>query len=320
MQKQLKTGGVLTQTEERISCRFSKVRPGISTSTFNGGVGMYDGIFNQKLMHFVENEKALPFGGLRGYFQNISEKENLTYSSGLLTSAHMDCYGYGWVEDGGLIVEVIATAGVDGNAARAGELPFYRETDEGYEEVGGTINLLVFTSAFLSEGTLARTLITLTEAKSALLAHMGISSVRSHHCATGTGTDGIIVVGAQEGPQRNDVGTQSLLGYMFSEAAQTAIQASLEKECGWPQLPRYDLAHLGHFAPEGSSKLIKAMSRLTKSEREQLEQGLSLWLPIMRAYSEDAIMQDNYEEINQYLLLKYPILSQWQVFFQPRNR
>lgn len=225
----LKTGGTIEITTERILCQFPVPRTGISTSPSNGGIQIYDGIFIQRLMQYIDHENELPGGSLGSYLSLVAQQERLNCGTGLITTAKMENFGHS-IATGLDTIEVYATAGVKGNAARAGEPPLYQEIENGFNPVGGTINLLVFLSVSLPLGILARALITLTEAKSAILSEMGISSVTSGQAATGTSTDGIILVMNDSGPLRTDVGTYSELGSLMATAAQQAIKQSVIKE------------------------------------------------------------------------------------------
>ena len=85
-----------------------------------------------------------------------------------------------------------ATAGVHGNAGRAGDPAAWHEGENGYQPVHavpGTINVLVLFNVPLTPAALTRAVATMTEGKSALLQELAIPSRYSPHLATGTGTD-----------------------------------------------------------------------------------------------------------------------------------
>jgi adenosylcobinamide amidohydrolase len=145
----------------------------------------------------------------------------------------MDCQGYSAARYRELIVEVVATAGVAANAARAGDPACYYEHEGGYRQVGGTINIFAFTNVSLPPGTMVKAVISITEAKTAALQELAVMSPSTLNPATGTGTDGVIVACDPAAAFiRRDTGTQSKLGELFCRAAGSAVKQALAKECG----------------------------------------------------------------------------------------
>jgi adenosylcobinamide amidohydrolase len=90
-------------------------------------------------------------------------------------------------------VTAIVTAGVQGNAGRAGDPSQYVERTGRYEPVidtqSGTINTMLLFNVALSHAALTRAVVTMTEAKTAALQELAVSSRVSAELATGTGTD-----------------------------------------------------------------------------------------------------------------------------------
>jgi adenosylcobinamide hydrolase len=232
--KILKTGGILTADRQAIVCRFSSPRLVLSTSLYHGGILQADAVFNHRLDFFVDSEADLPGGSLEEYLAIVAEQYGLpsASSTGLLTSAHMHCYGYSILTYHDSIVEVVATAGADENAVRAGDPGTYCEMNGCYQNIGGTINIFAFTNIKLSPGAMAKTLIGITEAKTAALQELAIVSPVTRHLATGTGTDGVIIACNPASPLvYKDTGTQSKLGELFCRAVKSAVSQSLAKEC-----------------------------------------------------------------------------------------
>lgn len=145
----------------------------------------------------------------------------------LSTGADMNNLAVKTVSYDDLSVTALATAGVEGNALRAGK-------DVGaYYEKPGTINIIVMTNHRLSDRAAARALITITEAKTCALWDMDVRSVQSplRNPATGTGTDDIIVVQG-EGGVLDYSGGHGKLGQLISEAVYAAVQEALLKQNG----------------------------------------------------------------------------------------
>jgi adenosylcobinamide amidohydrolase len=93
-----------------------------------------------------------------------------------------------------LRVDAIVTAGVEGNATTSGDPSQWAETPSGWTKlphVAGTINTMVLINQPLKPEAQIRAILTITEAKSAALMELGISSRYSQDLATGTGTDQI---------------------------------------------------------------------------------------------------------------------------------
>lgn len=233
-QQKLQTGGIYTVYPHTIVCRFDSPRQVLSSSLYNGGYLEAEAIFNHRLHFFVDAEDNLPGGGMPGYLALTAEEYGLDplKTTGLLTTAHMSCHAYHTASYKGITVEVIGTAGVKANGARAGEKACYAEIDGQYQPLGGTINLLVLTNANLSPGAMAKALISITEAKTAALQELGIISANCDFPATGTGTDGVVIACRQDGSITcRDAGTQSKLGELFCQATIKAVKESLALEC-----------------------------------------------------------------------------------------
>ena len=139
----------------------------------------------------------------------------------------MERHAYVCLQEGSIIVEVIATAGVEKTAHRAGDGYTYYEKDGAFH-AGGTINLLVFTNCALTDGALTKSLLTITEAKTVALQSKGITSILSGQLATGTSTDGVIMTIAPNGELLTDSGTFSQFGDTLSKAVRSAIETALE--------------------------------------------------------------------------------------------
>lgn len=128
-------------------------------------------------------------------------------------------------------VTALVTGGVKNNAMRAG-------VDQGthIEPQGspaGTINIIVLTNARLTDGALARAIVTVTEAKTAALEDLKVpSSYTKTVQATGTGTDSVIVVSGSTGPVATYTGGHSRIGDLIARVVHQAVLEALEKQNG----------------------------------------------------------------------------------------
>ena len=114
-----------------------------------------------------------------------------------------------------LRVDVFATGGVTGNAARAGDPAAWTETGDGWQRAAARAG-------------------TMTEAKSAALAELAVPSRYSPTIATGTGTD-LFCVGAPLDPGRppkTSTGPHAKLGEIIGVAVRDAIKEALRWQNG----------------------------------------------------------------------------------------
>lgn len=200
----------------------------LSTAIYGGGFRRIRWAMNKKLTVFYPREEEFPGGSVPAYLRlSLAEAGCVPEeSSALLTSARMDWHRVVQKNRGDLSVAVIATAGVEKTAARAGDPPLYEEKNHHFYPAG-TINLMVLMNGALPEGIMARAFITITEGKTAALQDLGIASVYTGRPATGTATDGITFVTDPKGPAYTDAGTFSVLGSLLSGAAYEAVRSCL---------------------------------------------------------------------------------------------
>jgi adenosylcobinamide hydrolase len=303
-QQQLKTGGFLTVHPNTIICSFTSPRLVLSTSLFNGGFLNAESIFNHRLTFFVDKESDLPGGSMPKYLALTAGEYGLKaeQSTGLLTSAHMPCRAYTTLSYKELTVEVIATAGVEKNAARAGDLACYYECDGTYHPIGGTINILVLTNINLPYGAMAKTLIGITEAKTAALQELAVYSPLTHNPATGTGTDGIILACNPKAKMTCvDTGTQSKLGELICRSVKKAVKESLAMECN------YTTAHQGSIDSRLQRLGIELSASLSLSRTTQHKILLAMTQAVWQEYIWGLLSLDALDYY--FTLLKMPVFQ-----------
>lgn len=227
-----KNGDSLEKHHEAIIARFSGVRNVLSTAPLNGGM--------QSNLRWVFNHGGEITGMMKAptYEEHVSllaQELGLSpdYSSGLSTAALMDNVSIKCIEDGELCVTAVVTAGVDINAGRAGDKALWREENGELTYIAGTINILLFIEADLSEGALARSLVTCSEAKAAALQELLVPSRYSNGIATGSGTDGTIIIADPMSPLHlTDAGKHFLLGEMIGKTVIDAVKEALFLQTG----------------------------------------------------------------------------------------
>ncbi len=150
----------------------------------------------------------------------------------LLTGADMDNLVVKKEEYLEFRVFALVTAGTKSNAQRIGVDKAASLERDGRFETLGTINVIILTNALLSEGAMARGMITLTEAKVIALEDLDIrSSYDPEIRATGTGTDNAIIVSGQ-GARIDYLGGHSKMGELMARAVTSAVKEAIFKQNG----------------------------------------------------------------------------------------
>ena len=152
----------------------------------------------------------------------------------LSTGANMDNLAVCEKSYQDLIVTCLTTGGV-GDALRTGvDGADWMEWDGNYVNLLGTINIILLTNAPLSDGAMARAIITATEAKTAALQDMDArSSVSPQNQATGTGTDNMIIVSGN-GSSKTILctGGHTKIGELIGVSTKTAVAEAIKKQAG----------------------------------------------------------------------------------------
>ena len=185
---------------------------------------------------YAEMQTKHEFGG-NVYVRNIQERVAKTLGikqedvAQMATAADMDNLAVVTKTYRPFVVTALVTAGAKTNAQRTG-------VDEGTyiegEEPKGTVNILLLTNARLTDGAMARALITITEAKTAAFEDLRIpSSYTKNVQATGTGTDSIIIATGTTGPKVTYTGGHNRIGELIGKAVYDAVIEALGKQNGF---------------------------------------------------------------------------------------
>jgi adenosylcobinamide amidohydrolase len=132
-------------------------------------------------------------------------------------------------------VVAVATGGVECNAGRVGDPALSYEKDGEFLRLdgpepppAGTINTMLFIGQELASGALVRSIVTATEAKTAVLQELAVNSRYSPGLATGTGTDQIAVAcRLGTGSPLSGAGKHSKLGELIGRTVKSAIAQTL---------------------------------------------------------------------------------------------
>jgi adenosylcobinamide amidohydrolase len=222
--KQTDIGWTLERNEDFVHVRLQPARPVLSSALVGGGLTRAGDIVNLRVSKHAPGHRRLapPEETLAGYCRRKGWRGPLV---GMMTAASMDSFRRADIREGGVAVTVLATAGIS-NAGRAGDPAVCRRFDTAGTGAG-TVNLIVLTTAALTDAALVESVITITEGKAAAFENLGIRSVASGLQATGTGTDSVAVVAGCGPPRIRFCGKHVLLGEMLAQATIRAISDSL---------------------------------------------------------------------------------------------
>ncbi len=153
----------------------------------------------------------------------------------LFTSADMDNISIKTEEHRNIKICACVTAGVKSKAQRTGvdKQGSIEIDEEKFEDIKqGTVNIIILTNAFLTDGAMARSLITITEAKTIAFEDLLIkSSYNPKIFATGTETDnGIIVSGCQQ--KISYTGGHAKFGELMAKATTSAVKEAIFRQNG----------------------------------------------------------------------------------------
>lgn len=159
---------------------------------------------------------------------------DLETTTGMETAAHMENAAIRTETFENLAVTAIVTGGIEVNGGRVGDPATWIEKgDQPPEHRLGTINIFLCINADLSEGAMARALVTCTEAKTAAVGELLAESHYSRGLATGSGTDSTIVIANRESEQYlTNAGKHSKLGELIGRAVKAAVKEALYLQTG----------------------------------------------------------------------------------------
>lgn len=251
---QLSNKDTLHRYKKALVLTFAGPRNTLSTGPDNGG-------FREDL-EAVFNVDINPGAGMgcvmRGKtyeeHMNIIAKEDLSLDpatcTGLCTAASMENVSIKTKVYDDFTVTAIVTGGIEHNGGRVGDTALWHERAGAFcQEPPGTINILLHIDADLDPGAIARSLVTCTEAKTAAIQELLAPSCSSHGIATGSGTDGtIIITNPQSKTRLTNAGKNSKLGEYIGVTVMAAVKEALSLQSGLNPSSQHDaLRRLGRF-------------------------------------------------------------------------
>lgn len=232
------------QEMNSIIIKFAGNRRVLSTSNLNGG--LHDDLY------YVFNNDCKPQGREEikllapTYKEHIRETaKNIGLdpkkSTGLCTAAYIKNKSIKVRIFEDFSVTAIVTAGINHNAGRVGEEAHWHEYNEEFLPVNfGTINIMLHIDANLTKGAITRALVTCTEAKTAALQELLAPSLSSDGIATGTGTDGTIIVTDLESKKKiTETGKHVKIGEYIGITVKEAVKEALSYETGLEPKSQY---------------------------------------------------------------------------------
>lgn len=278
----------------------------ISTSAYNGGE-------KTEIKYLVNHQSMEARGDMRWvnrvlqnskpqYQQLIANELNInaekmalmgTAANMQLLAHHQQIFEAVGIEP--LVVDVYATAGVRGNAMRAGDPTSWYETADGNKkytaknadaanksDMSGTINIMVLINQPVSAGAMNKLQIITTEAKSAAMNELAVSSRYSRHLATGTGTDQMIIASplkAEQAATDNDFELESgsghlKLGELVGATVKDAVLKALVWQNGLPASEQASLYNaLGRFGLTTENLMSRLLTHLPEQEHKQAKRN-----------------------------------------------
>ncbi len=264
------------RVEKMLMVHFLKPHMVISTCRVHGGL-------REGLQCVFNHQSCEPAGHVRKdlktiianpaeYLQRLCSRYDLPEKTASLgTAANMNYAAIETESFRGLEVTAICTGGVEGNAGRAGdpasvweENGVFEPLDRVGKEPPGTINTILLVNREMSRGALVRSIVTATEAKTAVLQELAVSSRYSDGLATGTGTDQIAVACAMSGGKPlTSSGKHAKLGELIGRSVTKAVRKTLALQNSLtPESQRSIFAHIRRFGAEKEQMIEAVSSRL----------------------------------------------------------
>lgn len=221
MKKQLNSDVFIEHTDSYVHLSFAQNHKVLSSAILNGGVTTAKHILNKRVPKQGEYAES-PRASLLNYVKQQAWDGGCI---GMMTAASMESLRVASESEQGIELSVLVTAGLS-NARRIGDYAEYRNMLSSPQEVG-TINLIVVTSAVMTDAALAEAAMIATEAKVAALYDAGVKSPISQKVATGTGTDTVAIACCVGQENIQYCGKHVLFGEMLGRLAYQAVMSSI---------------------------------------------------------------------------------------------
>ena len=271
----LASGDVVRHVDNSLILSFDGRRNVLSTSVYGGGYREdLTAAWNLDMSRDVQGMAASSY---EAYLRHAAERLGLEpeHTTGMGTSAHMENAAIETLSYQGLTVTAISTGGIEANGGRVGDPARYFQPCS--KPCPGTINLMLAIDADLPPGTLARALVTCTEAKVAALQELMADSRYSNGLATGSGTDQTILVANPESQLcLEDAGKHSKLGELIGRTVIAAVKGGMANQHGLTALRQHDLLRRLRRFGVTEETILNACERLFPNETVPKEKFLTV--------------------------------------------
>lgn len=229
----LNTGDKVYLYNKSIIIKFNGKRGVLSTSILNGGYSEeITAVFNHDAKTAPGMGCKLKAPTYKEHMEVISGELGLDYrvTTGIGTAADMKNVAIVKKSYKNLVVTALVTGGIETNGGRVGDPASYVEEDLKIEMLKpGTINIIVMIDGKVDSGVLTRSLVTVTEAKTAAIQELLAGSNYSTGLATGSGTDGTIVCCNLDSDRTyTNAGKHSKLGELIGKSVKEAVKKALD--------------------------------------------------------------------------------------------
>ena len=239
----LSTGDKVYFYDKSIVIYFSGARKVLSTSLYNGGYhDDYVAVYNYDAKQGAGMPCEMLADTYVEHMQLISKRLALNPDkvSGMGTAASMENAVVETMSFKELTVTAIVTGGIETNGGRAGDPADYYKPQP--KPKYGTINIMLLLDCDMPAGTMARALVTCTEAKTAAIQELLEGSKYSNGIATGSGTDQtIIIANSESNLYLEGAGKHSKLGELIGKTVKTAVKKALAKQSGLTPAKQHDV-------------------------------------------------------------------------------
>jgi len=252
----------------------------LSTSALQGGLqGGLRYLVNHQSCEARDHLERYEFHrrlGIEGYHRAVCAELEIPpgQTAVMGTAANMNYASVITREHGDLEVTAVVTAGVEGNAACAGDPAQWRETESEWAKLNptsGTINTILLFNRPLTHGALARAAVTMTEAKTAALQRLAVASLYSADLATGTGTDQYCIAAPAEGsPPLTSTSPHVKLGELIGLAVRDATLQALRWQNGLEASYTRGLLHCLRRYGLSESRLYECLAQLLNERQFEL--------------------------------------------------
>ncbi|WP_304279709.1 adenosylcobinamide amidohydrolase [Phascolarctobacterium succinatutens] len=239
----LSTGDKVYFYDKSIVIYFQGARKVLSTSLYNGGYhDDYTAVYNYDAKQGAGMPCEMLADTYVEHMRLVSKRLALDPDkvSGMGTAASMENAVVETLSFKELTVTAIVTGGIETNGGRAGDpADYYKPMPK---PKYGTINIMLLLDCDMPEGTMARAIVTCTEAKTAAIQELLEGSKYSNGIATGSGTDQTIIIANSESElYMEGAGKHSKLGELIGKTVKNAVKKALAKQSGLTPAKQHDV-------------------------------------------------------------------------------